>query len=96
VLDETLPVHEHLAKEDGLLARDMIFLEHWMKRPSIGVVRLFGGDSDVHEKPDFLELIAINRHQTHSLATRVVEDFWVRFWYRCYGKRAKVRAWTSR
>jgi hypothetical protein len=53
VLDETLLVQRYLAKEDGPLARDMTFLQHWMERPSMGFVHLLAGDSDVYERPDF-------------------------------------------
>jgi hypothetical protein len=89
-LDETLLLQTRLAREDGPLARDMTFLQHWMKRPSMGFVYLLGGDSDVYEKPDYSDLIVIKRHRSHTLATRIIGDVWVRFWHRFLGKKAKV------
>lgn len=61
-----------------------------MKRPSMGVVYLLGADSDVYEKPDLPDLLVIKRHRNHTLATRIVGDLWMQFWYHCLGTKPAV------
>jgi hypothetical protein len=85
VIDEALLLAQYLAKQASPLARDMTFLQQWIKRPDMGYVYLLGADSDVYEKPDDLtELIAVKRHRGHNLVARIVADFGVRIWRRVF------------
>lgn len=91
MLDEALLIQSLLAKQDGPLSRDMDFLQQWIKRPTMGCVYLLGADSDVYEKPDFSDLISVKRHRGQSLPARIIGDFWVRLWHRCFWRNAQVR-----
>jgi hypothetical protein len=84
-LDEALLSAKQLAQQDGPLARDMSYLQQWMKRPDMGYVYLLGADSDVYEKPDLKELVNVKRDQgRNNLAARVVADFAVRMWRKMF------------
>jgi hypothetical protein len=84
-LDEALLSAKQLAQQDGPLARDMSYLQQWMKRPDMGYVYLLGADSDVYEKPDLKELVNFKRDQgRNNLAARVVADFAVRMWRKMF------------
>jgi hypothetical protein len=81
-LDEALLSAKQLAQQDGPLARDMSYLQQWMKRPDMGYVYLLG---DVYEKPELKELVNVKRHQgRNNLAARVVADFAVRMWRKMF------------
>jgi hypothetical protein len=84
-LDEALLSAKQLAQQDGPLARDMSYLQRWMKRPDMGYVYLLGADSDVYEKPELKDLVNVKRHQgRNNLAARVVADFAVRMWRKMF------------
>jgi hypothetical protein len=81
ILDEALLSAKELAHQDGPLARDMSYLQQWMKRTDMGYVYLLGADSDVYKKPDLKELVNVKRHPgMNNLAARVAADFVVRIW----------------
>ncbi|ORY15534.1 hypothetical protein BCR34DRAFT_598283 [Clohesyomyces aquaticus] len=87
--NEALLVQTLLAKHDGPLKRDLIFLQNWKKRPSMGYVYLLGANQDIWENPVVEDLIAVKRHEGHSLATRVIGDFLVYWWRRFSGKKSR-------
>lgn len=61
----------------------------------MGCVYLIGADSDVYEKSELEDLIAIKRHRGHNLATRTVADFWVRVWRRIICWKPKVQEFQT-
>ena len=61
-----------------------------MKRPKMGYVYLLGADSDIWEKPDLADLIAVKRRDSRSFFSYVLGDFVVRWYHRCLGKRFRV------
>jgi hypothetical protein len=73
-------------------ARDLDFLQTWMADPKMGNVYLLGADSDVWEKPDLADLIALGSGQTQSLASKAMRDYVLHWWHRAFGWRFRVSA----
>ncbi|ORY03151.1 hypothetical protein BCR34DRAFT_573714 [Clohesyomyces aquaticus] len=85
--NETLVLQTFLAKHKGPLAKDLKFLQNWMKRPTMGYVYLLESEQDIWKHTDLEDLLAMKPNE-QSLASRIVGDFLVQWWHRCWGIRA--------
>ncbi|MCJ1246684.1 hypothetical protein MMC30_003893 [Trapelia coarctata] len=67
-------------------AKDLDFLQNWMKRPSMGCVYLLGQDSETWEKPDVEDLVALRPRQADGLFSSWVTDSVVHIYHRILGR----------
>lgn len=71
--------------------RDLRFLVDWMKAPSMGNVYLLGPDSDIWEKPDHLDMIAINPRESDNSLSRLITKVLIYWYHRLVGWKIRVR-----
>jgi len=88
--DEALVLQSLVSKHDSPNPQDLKFLQNWMKRPTMGYVYLLGADSDIWEKPDPADLIAIQCRESQSFFSHFLGDFVIHWYHRCLGKRFRV------
>lgn len=62
------------------------FLQHWMKRPDMGCVYLYGRDSNIWEKPDLLDLVALKPQQSEGLFSSWLADHFLQKYHQTIGK----------
>lgn len=72
-------------------ARDLKFLQHWMKRPSMGSVYLLGLDSDIWEKPDLPDLISLGPGRSESIVSAWLTNSFVHQYHQILGRYLRVR-----
>jgi hypothetical protein len=56
----------------------------------MGNVYLLGPDSDIWDNPDHSDLIVLKRRNNHSLVSRVLSDFLIRWYHHLLGWRLRV------
>lgn len=69
----------------------LAFLQRWMKRPSMGCVYLLGRDSDIWEKPDLQDLIAIKPQESDGLFSAWIVEKFLRRYHQTVGRHFRVR-----
>lgn len=62
-----------------------------MKRPDMGCVYLYGRDSDIWEKPDLVDLIALKPQQSEGLFSCWVADHFLHKYHQTIGKYFRVQ-----
>ncbi|KAF2034883.1 hypothetical protein EK21DRAFT_50114, partial [Setomelanomma holmii] len=70
--------------------RDLQFLVKYMRAPSMGNVYLLGPDSDIWEKPNHLDLFAINPKTSDNSLSRLITVVVVDWFHRLVGWRIRV------
>ncbi|MCJ1398042.1 hypothetical protein MMC11_001239 [Xylographa trunciseda] len=66
--------------------QDLAFLQKWMKRPSMGCVYLLGQDSDIWEKPERTDLVALNRCKSEGVFSLWVTETVIHQYHQLVGK----------
>ncbi|MCJ1390413.1 hypothetical protein MMC18_003272 [Xylographa bjoerkii] len=69
--------------------QDLKFLQRWMKRPSMGFVYLLGRDSDIWEKPESIDLVALKPRKSEGLFLSWITDTLVHQYHRLVGKHLR-------
>ena len=72
-------------------ARDLKFLQHWMKRPSMGSVYLLGPDSDIWEKPDLSDLITLSSERVDGMVSAWLTNTFIHQYHQILGRYLRVR-----
>lgn len=79
-----------LAKLDSPNARDLEFLVSWMKSPHEGKVYLLGLDSNIWERPDKPDLVALRTRDAGDSLTQLVTDVLLQRYHHLIGRYFKV------
>jgi len=79
-----------MSKLDAPNLRDLDFLVHYMKMPSMGNVYLLGPDSGTWEDPDLLDLISFDAKKSDNWMSKAVVVIVVDWYHRLIGKKFKV------
>ena len=90
VLDEALILQRLIVQFPAPNSKDLDFLQVWMADPKMGNVYLLGADSDIWEKPDLTDLIALRGGQNQSVASKAMSDYALHWWHRAFGWRFRV------
>ena len=70
--------------------RDLDFIVHYMKTPSMGNVYLLGPDSDIWKDPDHLDLISMDPKKSGNCVSKAVAVIVLKWYHRLIGRRFKV------
>ncbi|KAF2244972.1 hypothetical protein BU26DRAFT_608451 [Trematosphaeria pertusa] len=83
--DSALLVQQRLARFDLPNARDLGFLVNWMKSN----VYLLGQDSDIWEKPEVEDMVALKTRPVGDLVSRFLTDSIIHWYHRIIGRKIK-------